>query len=204
MGKLRSSVFLILLFWIANACHFRKSVIARIFVKDSISITKKRNGNDFYKVFDRFYMDKEGRFFIKSFQNKPGKNDSLLLSEIFIEIPKLDSGSYVNYGSYIKDSSKVICVYDNSDGGNYLLLKNVDAKSFECFENVFGGKDKNHVFFQGSILYDLDVKKIKVYSMQRNCGNCEGYFTDGHLIYYGSKRISDVDFKIPNEYSVSE
>jgi hypothetical protein len=101
----------------------------------------------------------------------------------------------------MKDSSKVICVYLNSDGGNFVLLNDLDPKTFKVFNNAFGGKDKNHVFYQANILTGLNPSSVKVYS---NTENCLAYFTDGELCYWGEQRSELKDCVISSDYKFVE
>jgi hypothetical protein len=156
---------------------------------------------DLTKKFDGFYIDKNRHFFIKSYGHRSSKEHEIELVDVFIEIPELDSASFKSIGLYLMDNSKVICVYLNSDGGNFVLLKDADPRSFKVFENAFGGKDKNHVYYQANKLAGLDPATVKVYSNTKNCSNCMAYFTDGKTCYFGEEKQESKGCIIPPEYS---
>jgi len=159
---------------------------------------------DLKKKFDEFYEDKSGHFFIRSFGHKRTEKHEFEPVEVFVEVPKLDSATYKVAGSYIMDSSKVICVFQNSDGGNYVWMKDADPRSFQAFKNAFGGKDKDHVFYNDKILEGLNPSTVKVYSNTKNCSNCTAYFTDGKLCYSGDEKNEGKSCSIPPEYKFIE
>jgi hypothetical protein len=157
---------------------------------------------DLIRKFDVFYKDKKGHFFIKSYGHQRVEGFEMKFVDVFIEIPELDSASYLNLDSYLKDDSKVICIYANSDGGNYVLLKDADPKTFQAFKSAFGGKDKNHVYYQAKKLPGLNPSAVKVYSTMRICSNCTAYFTDGKKCYLGD--MESKSSKIPSEFDFVE
>jgi len=198
-----SIIFILPIYGCTNKAE--KTVPVKIRISDSMFRIEERELNGFVKLYDRFYRYKDGTFFIKSYRfNEEKTNNRASLTEIYIEIPFLDSSSFKPMGQYLKDKTKVLCVFDNSDGGNYLELKSVDAGSFTAFKNIFGGKDSCHVFFQDKLLSNINSKHVKVYSKYKNCTNCEGYFKDGNVVYFGTKRISEPGFEIPKEYKYIE
>jgi hypothetical protein len=163
----------------------------------------KIDRSNFIKKFDLFYKDKNGRFFVKSYGNQRIEGFVMKYEDVFIEIPELDSASYLYRGLYLKDNSKVICEYPSSDGGNYVLLKDADPRTFQAFKSAYGGKDKNSVFYQTHKLSGLDPSTVKVYSTMRICSNCTAYFTDGEICYLGDQKIQN-NCKIPSEFDVVE
>jgi hypothetical protein len=104
----------------------------------------------------------------------------------------------------MKDNSKVICVSLNSDGGSFVLLNEADPKSFQVFNNAFGGKDKSHVFYRANKLEGLNPSSVKVYSNTKSCTNCVAYFTDGKMCYWGEQKSESKDCVIPSEYKFVE
>lgn len=159
----------------------------------------KRAG--FIKKFKEFYEDGIGRFFIRSYGHKKTEKNEFEPIEVFIEIPRLDSATFKNLGLYLMDSSKVISAYPNSDGGNYILLKDADPKSFHVFKHAFGGKDNDHVYYQAKKLEGLNARTVKVYSDLKNCKDCTPYFRDGNTCYFGEEKS---DCTIPSEYKIVE
>jgi hypothetical protein len=162
------------------------------------------NRTDLEKRFNNFYEDRYGHFFIKSFGHQKTKEHEFQPVEVFVELPKLDSATYKDFGSYFKDSSKVMCVFENSDGGNYVWLKDADSKSFEAFKNSFGGKDKKYVFYKDIKLSGLNPSTVKVYSDTKNCTNCTPYFTDGKVCFFGDEKVENRNCIIPPEYKFIE
>jgi hypothetical protein len=79
-----------------------------------------------------------------------------------------------------------------------------DPKSFKAYQNVYGGRDNSHVYFQSTLLEGLHPGRVKVYSDQLNCANCDGYFMDGDIIYKGSEKINSPTTLIPKEYKFIE
>lgn len=136
---------LLLLFLIS--CHNvqKGKITVRLLSSDSRYQIEKRDSDLFEKAFGSFYKDKNGLFFVASIFDT---GSPLKPAPILIQIPTLDSISFRQDGQYLVDKSKVICVFGNSDGGNYVVLKNVDPSSFQVFRNVFGGRDSAHVFFK--------------------------------------------------------
>lgn len=185
------SLIVILLYFVCT-CNSQDSVLVK-YNHQARAIIKKIKSTELTLKFKFFYEDMYGLFFIKSAGHRLN-NGKMELVDVFIEIPKLDSGSFINYGVYFRDSSKVICVFENSDGGNYKTMQNVDPKSFTVFKNTFGGKDKNNVYYQNVVLKDLDPGLVKVYSNTLSCSNCKSYFTDGKVYYFGTQRITKRDF----------
>ena len=178
-----------------------------VFVKtggDSACNICQRNKDGFRHAFDRFYVDSSNRFYVASSLLRPDSSKKLAFSQVFVEIPTLDAATYRTEGWYLMDRSKVLCVFENSDGGSYVELKGVDPTSFKAFKHVFGGRDKDHVFFQHSILDGLDPAKVRVYSNLKNCPNCDGYFKDDRFLYYDVDKMGDRKFVIPKEFAVIE
>jgi hypothetical protein len=159
---------------------------------------------DLIKKFDKFYEDRNGHFFIRSYGHQKSQKSEFQLVEVFVEIPRLDSATYKSSGSYLIDNSKVICVFSNSDGGSYVWLKDADPESFQAFKNAFGGKDKKHVFYQAKKLEGLNPVTVKVYSDTKNCTNCMPYLTDGNSCYFGEEKIEKSNCSIPPEYKFIE
>jgi hypothetical protein len=183
----------------------REIISAKIRINDSTFRFEDRRIDEFTWLYDNFYQDRNGKFYIKSSKFvKLSSNNNPIYSPVYIEIPFLDSNSFMRMGNYLKDKKHVICIFENSDGGNYVSLKNVDPVTFVAFKNVFGGKDSGVVFFQNKILSDLDAKHVKVYSNQASCINCDGYFKDSNVIYLGGRKILDTGLVIPNEYKYVE
>lgn len=147
-----------------------------------------------------FYEDKEKRFLIKTAGHDMDKNGSLISVDVFVELPRLDANSFQDLGLYFKDRSKVVCVMENSDGGNYIRLEGVDVNSFRRFRHSFGGWDKKHVYFRDIPLTGLRAGIIRVYSDVENCLNCTPYITDGVTIFQGDEQITDTHFVIPTNY----
>jgi hypothetical protein len=203
--RINMTLFICYLSLLSCKSHSNNLVTVRVKNGDSNSIysIEKRDSSDFENLFNRFYADDAGKFYIKSFGHKLADKKNEITS-VFVEIQKLDNNTFCDYGLYFKDSSKVLCVFENSDGGNYPQMYGVDPKSFKPFSNVFGGKDSFHVFFQNRMLDSLNVKNVKVYSEIKNCANCKGYFTDGKIVYYGANKIKEQNFIIPKEFKFEE
>jgi len=216
MNKFRLG--LLVCYWAGNcACHSLEQANEKLrldnkspsdsstvnvkFVSDTFELIATIRRTDLIKKFDEFYEDKSGHFFIRSYGHQRSKKHEFEPVEVFIEIPKLDSATYKNWDSYIMDSSKVICVFANSDGGNYVLLKDADPKSFHAFKNAFGGKDKNHVFYQAKMLEGLNPSTVKVYSDLKNCTNCRPWFKDEKTCYFGEEKSG---CSVPSEYKFVE
>jgi hypothetical protein len=200
--KMNKNAVLVLLILMIG-CHDvqKRSIVVRFLDSNSTYHIEKVDFDQFQKAFESFYKNKIGRFFVSSsiFREHIQKNEPIL-----IQIPELDSNTFIRAGQYLIDKSKVICVFDNSDGGNYVLLKDVDPTSFRIFHNVFGGKDSTHVFFQSSLLLGVSPKNVRVYSSMQNCSNCDGYFVDGNITYVGSRRITDSSNCVPKQYQFVE
>jgi hypothetical protein len=197
------------------ACHFRKPAkFKQGLDKNRLDSTKAivRYISDTFKIgiikradlvnkFDKFYEDKDAHFFISSYGHQRSDKNEFQLVEVFVDVPRLDSATFKNFDSYFVDSSKVICVFQNSDGGNYVWLKEADPATFQAFKNAFGGKDKSYVFYQAHKLDGLNPSTIKVYSNTKSCTNCMPYITDGKTCYFGEEENSS---SIPPEYKFIE
>ena len=164
----------------------------------------RRWEDGFKHVFGEFYVDREDRFYIQSALLDEDSNKNLAFFDVFVEIPRLDAATYRREGEYLLDKDKVICVFENSDGGNYVEVKGVDPASFKIFKNVFGGRDKEHVFLQDRMLEGVDPQRVKVYSEMKDCANCDGYLVDGRVFYHGVDRVEDTQMVIPKEFKYVE
>jgi len=126
----------------------------------------------------------------------------LAFFDVMVNIPQLDSATLRSDGQYLIDKNTVICVFENSDGGNFVEMTGVHPASFRAFKNVFGGRDKDHVFSKDRMLEGLNPQRVKVYSHMENCGNCDGYFKDGVLVDFMGEKV--VGNKIPEDYVFAE
>lgn len=177
------------------------TVLVKFYSSDSSYLLKRVDVRKFEKTFGPFYKDALGHFFIGSLLLA----DSALNSRpILIQIPRLDSATFIQDGQYLIDKTKVICVFDNSDGGNFVQLRNVNPASFKTFHNVFGGRDSSHVFFQNKLLVGVNPSTVKVYSSMQNCSNCQGYFVDRDIFYIGGNKIVDSAVRVPTEFRFVE
>ena len=172
----------------------------KVKINDSVYQIVRRDSAEFTRLYSDFYTDKEQRFYIMSM----GHAHDMSPVPVYIEIPRIDSASFKQDGQYFWDKSRVICVFGNSDGGSYAPLKGVDPGSFRVFKNVFGGKDKDHVYFQNRLLEGLSPAGVRVYSEYENCANCDGYFKEGKIVYRGRERIKDTAFVIPERFRFLE
>jgi len=188
---------------VAAAKRDHDSVLVKLTDDDFGCRIEKWTAGQFSRCFGEFYEDKRGEFFVKSFALMKGAHDSLREVDVFVRIPKLDSGTFRSDGMYIMDNTKVICVFGTSDGGQYVVVKHADPKTFKAFRNVFGGKDSEHVFYEYEIIPGIRPNKVKVLSATDNCANCDGYFRDGDLTYHNADKL-EARFRIPQEYKYTE
>lgn len=98
----------------------------------------------------------------------------LELVDVFVQVPRFDSATFKMEGQYLMDKSKVVCNFENSDGGSYTVLKNADPSSFQAFSGIFGGKDRYHLYFQDRLLSGINPDRARVYIGQKDCRNCLG------------------------------
>jgi len=120
-----------------NPLDSTKAIVRFISDTFKVGIFKRA---DLINKFDKFYEGKDGHFFIRSYGYQRSEKHEFQPVEVFVEVPRLDSATFKDFDSYFVDSSKVICVLPNSDGGNYVLLKNADPKSFQAFRNAYVGR----------------------------------------------------------------
>lgn len=175
-----------------------------IYVKQGVNgecRMSRRPVTEFTRAFFQFYVDSGNKFYLRNVLLKESCG-SMRMSDVMVEMPRLDSATVRRDGNYFIDKDKVVCVYENSDGGNYAEMKGVDPGSFKIFRNVFGGRDKDHVFYQETMLEGVDPQRVKVYSDMKNCSNCDGYFKDGKLVYRAENKV-DAE-AIPRDYKFVE
>ena len=158
----------------------------------------RRPESNFRHAFDKFYLDDSDKFYIRTFLLRSDSSGKLIESDVMVNLPRLDSATLHSDGLYLIDKNRVICVFGNSDGGNFVELKGVDPGTFKSFRNVFGGKDRDHVFSRDIMLEGLSPQRVKVYSNMKNCGNCDGYFKDGVLMEFMGEKVAGS--KIPKDY----
>lgn len=54
---------------------------------------------------------------------------------------------------YYKDKNHIYYFHPNSDGGGFYIIENADSETFKVFDKKnFDAKDKNHKYYQGSLL----------------------------------------------------
>ena len=176
----------------------------KVLVGPDSTHVEQRDSAGFSRLFGDFYTDRDNKFFIKSEALVQGK-DSLEFMSVFIEMPRrLDSATLTRDGDYFIDKSNVICIFGNSDGGGYTPLLGADPASFKAFRNVYGGKDRRHVYYQDRVLEGVNPDNVRVYSDSKSCANCDGYFRDGKILYHDWQRIPDTAYAIPGEYKYVE
>jgi hypothetical protein len=185
-------------------CSCNSKDTARVSVKlvntDSTFKIEDRPLSDFVISFSDFYKDKNGQLFVKTFGHRRSDSGKMELVDVFVQVPQFDPATFKVEGQYLLDSSKVVCSFENSDGGSYKILKSADPQSFQSFSGIFGGKDKYHVFFQDKVLSGVKPDDVKIYSEQKICGNCLGYVKGDSILYFGSGPIPENNFQIPDRY----
>jgi len=103
----------IIWFLVLSACRDDNNVIVRTIRRNSSYNIGKRDSNEFDRSFANFYKDKTGHFFIKTAKyNEATAGQDTRFSTIFSEIPVLGSNSFIQDGEYLKDSGKVICIFE--------------------------------------------------------------------------------------------
>jgi hypothetical protein len=172
-------------------------IYVKMAVKSECTISRKP-AKDFSRAFGQFYSDNIGNFYVKTFLLKRGVCGGMAEADVLVNLPHLDSATLREEGMYLIDKDRVVCEFANSDGGNFVEVRGVDPGTFKVFKNVFGGRDKAHVFFENKMLEGLDPKRVKVYSERKNCANCNGYFKDGVLVDFTGVKVETG--RIPKEY----
>jgi hypothetical protein len=167
---------------------------------DSKDTFSQKPVKDFKRAFDRYYADNSGNFYVRTNFTRRGICGNMADPTVLVNIPRLDSATLREDGMYLIDKNKVICKYPNSDGGNFVEIKGVDPGTFKVYKNVFGGRDKDHVFSEDKMLEGIDPGRVKVYSDTKNCANCTGYFQDSVLVDFMGRKVD----KVPEGYVFAE
>lgn len=92
--------------------------------------------------------------------------------------------------SFYKDKKNVYTHYSMLDGGNFWIVEQADAKTFEVIGNSCYAKDKNYIYGERAMqMNSIDYKTFKT------CDACSCYAKDKNGYYFWDSKIdlNDVD-----------
>ncbi len=74
----------------------------------------------------------------------------------------IDFDTYTVYGEYAADKHSVFYFYRTSDGRKLIKLDTCDRHTFKSFDSTQYAKDKNFIYWRGSIINGADLKTFSV------------------------------------------
>lgn len=166
-------------------------------------------------VVDKIYRDTAGSLFIRDMTIRPygESGDTSIRYEFFKNFNEfLDLKTYRRIkGDYFTNNGKVYLWWGNSDGAYPIAFPGADPGTFQPFDKLCGGVDKEHVFYGGGpddfeVIDGANPEKIEILNPSKgcdNCGNC--YFKDEKHVFFGQKMIEGADpktFKLLNQEKV--
>lgn len=105
----------------------------------------------------------------------------------------LDTASFTHLGDlYYKDKNHIYYHFQMLDGGTFFIVWEADPNSFRVLDSTYYAKDKQRVFYRGSVLEGADNKTFKVISQP----NKEVYLwraKDKHHVYEGGDIVKKVE-----------
>ena len=109
----------------------------------------------------------------------------------------VDIDSFVSLDScdFSKDKNTVFYFHANSGGGNRLIVHKADPASFKRLCEYRWGIDKDHVFYENSILEELDIKNLEVLFPPDTADHFIWYIKDDKNVFFTNDIIKGADAK---------
>ena len=187
----KNQILLGVLFFVLFGCHTIDSSTQK-----SDKSTIDHQNKKFEKISNQFYKDDQGKIYVKtrSLINPPEDYGN----EFYREVPIADYKSYKRLSGnyYAKDKLHVYKVWANTNGKYIEILNEADPKTFEVIFYRLG-KDKNHVFYNGKIIPELNVDSLTVLCQKISDESTTAYglMKDHQHVFYQNKKMKGIDAK---------
>jgi len=136
-----------------------------------------------------FLRDKDGVYIFK-----PDVSENLVVLDVDTKSFEILSGDPTNE-YYFKDSQGIYFNKEISSTHSLpQLINDVDKNSFEILEFPLMAKDKNHIYYEGNVLEEAEVKTFKLLGFS-NSNDWLGYSKDKNTVFYYGKVVDGVDVK---------
>ena len=178
-----------------------KNPVLTIRFKRNVNIDPIDDTLNFKLIRDDIYSGRDNKIYIKSMGTRVCKNYG-----VFIEYyqDKTDLINPENYrlieGGYFASENNVYLWHPNSDGTFAMSVEGADASSFESINGIWGGKDKNGVYYGSppESINRLEIehpKSAKFYAIQdQRDSKPFHYILDLKNVYYTSFDLKSYDY----------
>ena len=96
------------------------------------------------------------------------------------------SFAYINQGGYVIDNGKVLYKFWNeANGWQSSSLEDVDLASFKILNDPHYASDKNHIFYKGGVVTDVDPATFEILSAE--------YMKDSKNVFFQNSIFENVD-----------
>ncbi len=153
-------------------------------------------------IVDNIYKDSADKFYIltQAYDGKGG-GDSLFTRQYYKNMSSFfDLKTYKKYNKhFFSTNGKVYWWWINSDGEFPNEVHGADPITFVPFDSVFGGKDKNYVYYGCpwgvDTIKGANPKSIKVLGPYNHGCDYDCYFKDDENVFFEFEKIKGADVK---------
>ncbi|MDF2190061.1 DKNYY domain-containing protein [Paraflavitalea sp. CAU 1676] len=161
-----------------------------------------------------FYTDKGGRLFLRKLLMGRDRDSACRCAFVVVYDPLfthgfgdkglekrldevIDIGSFqaIDSSDFAKDNKHVYYHYGNSDGGNLSIVAGADPATFRRLADYRWGIDKEHVYFQFSLLDSLDPASTQVLRSPDTSDHFISYVRDNRFVYHENYMVQGADAK---------
>lgn len=171
------------------------SRVERVSTRNKI-IDSVNNSLEWKKTNFDLWKSKNGDLAIKTQEaNEEGIFIDRFISELCCEGNKIknviDTLTFKYLGSsFYKDKNNVYTHYAMADGGNFWIVEEADAKTFEVIGNSCYAKDKNYIY--GERVMKMNSVDYKTFKTCDDCG-CFAKDKNGYYFWDSKIDITDID-----------